>query len=283
MTLVKGHMPGAGGRVAHQSQTPATLQPIRAIGARAFTLFDLLVSIAVIAILMGLMLPALSHATEAARRVACRSNVRQVGLGISMHADENRDRLPASVYSAVPQWGSFLPQEMTALHLSYNGERWDGLGHLFIKDFLPTPEIFYCPSHRGSHPFTAYEDQWASRTGDILGNYHFRALPPGDAYLHGISPRTALVADGMREAADFNHKGGLNLLRADLSVEWFNDHRGDVLALVPAASTAPNAAINVARAWWTLEEGAARTTFPSEPWMNPSPSGGEPAIGGSVP
>lgn len=282
MTLLQGHMPGAGRRVAKRQQTPANLQPYRAVGARAFSLLDLLVSIGVMAVLMGLMLPVLSRVTETTRRVTCRSNVRQLGLGLAMHAEEHKDRLPSSVYSSVPAWGSFLPQEMTALHLAYNGEQWDGLGFLFSREYLPTPEIFYCPSHKGMHPFSAYEDRWAVRAGDILGNYHFRALTPSQNYLHGMHPRTALVADGMREASDFNHKGGCNLLRADMSVEWFNDQANTLLGLIPAAASAPDSDMRIARAWWTLETGSPRD-FPAQPWANPGANGNTPPIGAGVP
>ena len=71
----------------------------RASRARsAFTLIDLLVSIAVMAILIGIMLPSITSAHEAARRVACRSNGRQIGLGLVMYANDHDGRLPSSVF-----------------------------------------------------------------------------------------------------------------------------------------------------------------------------------------
>ena len=59
-----------------------------------FTLLELLVVVAVISLLLAMLLPALSAATEAGRSAVCASNLRQLGVGVYAYAEANDDRLP---------------------------------------------------------------------------------------------------------------------------------------------------------------------------------------------
>ena len=63
---------------------------------RGFTLVELLVVIAIIALLMGILLPALGRVRRQGRKIACLSNVRQMGIALQAYVIDNDNRLPPS-------------------------------------------------------------------------------------------------------------------------------------------------------------------------------------------
>lgn len=225
----------------------------RVSAARGFSLLDVLVTMAVISVLMALLLPSLAKVNETARRVVCQSNVRQVGLGVLMYADDWNGQLPPSMYLARgTARATSRPQDMVTLRVPETDnpdQPWDGLGILFTAGYLPAPKVFYCPSHTGDNPYSRYAMQWStdgSGPGEVVCNYHYRGEgpmhpvraneppAPTTTALYLIDPtRSSLLADGMRVRSDNNHKVGVNFFRADLTVHWYADPTRRLMNMLP--------------------------------------------------
>ena len=208
----------------------------------------------VIGILIGLLLPTVSHVRESARRIICQSNLRQIGMGLAQYADNERDYLAPSSFAATAALASTTSTElaeMMTLRLTGNTEtrrgKWDGLGLLYAEFYLPEPEIFYCPSHYGNHGYSDYRNDWLIEGPELVGNFHYRGLGPNGARrLRSVEPiRAALVTDGLRTTRDINHRSGMNVLRADLSISWFSDTQGSISSLLASSGGAEEPSTNL--------------------------------------
>jgi len=233
---------------------------MRAVRRRTgFSMVDLLVSIAVIALLVGIITPTLAHVKDAADKIVCASNLRQIGLGLTMYAEDHEGRYPQSLGSVA------AGDDPQLAHTGENPNAWSGLGWLVADGYLSTPQIFYCPAHQGEHTADAYTDEWMTLDESIRTNYAYRGVSPdhhfmdlvdaGSEALRDADAATVLIADGFSTSADFNHDNGFNTLNLGLSVAWLSDANGTLRSALLTSVQ------QTEQAWSILDREIAPTDF----------------------
>lgn len=98
---------------------------------KAFTLIELLVVIAIIAILAAILFPVFAQAKEAAKKTACLSNDKQVGLAIYMYASDNDDTLCQTSWEQDPALVPMNPNNPTGKYQIH----WTYLMQPYIKNW----------------------------------------------------------------------------------------------------------------------------------------------------
>lgn len=143
------------------------------LSAAAFTLVELLVVITIIGILIALLLPAVQAAREAARRMQCTNNMKQLGLAVqNYHATHNTMPLASigTIVDSHPGWGVMLLSfvEQTAL----DDRRSDSRGFFQANGGgVPRVEGFLCPSTSVTSANLAMDNTANASPGWFVSHY----------------------------------------------------------------------------------------------------------------
>ncbi|MBB6431062.1 type II secretion system protein [Algisphaera agarilytica] len=109
-----------------------------------FTLIELLVVISIIALLIGILLPALAKARTSALATKCLSNQRQVGIGLFAYAADHDGAIPRGS-SAVNLGAPGVTLENTANNYLWFISTYASHGVLITNDYVSSPEVLDCP------------------------------------------------------------------------------------------------------------------------------------------
>ncbi len=220
---------------------------------KGYTLLELLVTIAVIAILVAMLLPALSIAKERANIIACNGNLRQIGLALTLYADDNYGKYPDFRYAPYrltndpPEVCGYWPWDISRRFTDQ------------MEDYGLTRKLYFCPSAKTMHmemdrrwelsPYfrvnsyiwlvpgaagISNENCWVFRPEDqhkwALGTNQPRQVPlAADAVIGQRNPDFSMRYDiiyGDNTDATSHLKGkiprGANQVFVDTHVEWVN-------------------------------------------------------------
>jgi len=225
----------------------------------AFTLVELLVVIAVIGILVALLLPAVQAAREAARRMSCSNNLKQIGLALHSYHDVMR-AFPSGYVSQPatylrPSWGwstfslPYLEQQTLYDAMGVTTARFGGNATFAMADAnTQTPvSVFVCPSDVGQPLNHRKGDHAKSNYRGISGN---ETLPLSS--FASLTTMNGVIFLNSQVAITHIHDGSSNtIVVGECKLEPGNTGKK---ACIWAGMRGLNAAVHISDVMWWLND-----------------------------
>jgi prepilin-type N-terminal cleavage/methylation domain-containing protein/prepilin-type processing-associated H-X9-DG protein len=180
----------------------------RPVGDRsAFTLIELLVAVAIIGLLVGLCLPAVQSAREAARRSQCVGNLRQIGIACHNYHSINRMFPPSQLLTGNTWSANYLSEFVFLLPHLEQRSLFDAINMPVASREAPDAPtvvnhtarntrlaVLLCPSDSGAQHLNSYRFN--------RGRYKGGSGPPYDGpFSFGVAPSEATITDGLAQTA----------------------------------------------------------------------------------